>query len=539
MARLARRINSGRLNGTRHSTGSGPLGPPLLVLAAALGGAMLLAGSCRLQNVASRPSPTSPDELIVALETGPISFDPRVLTDQASWRVSDVIFNGLLKKGERGEFLPDLAEEMTSEGARVWRFRLRPGVRFHDGRPLTSRDVAFTFRSLMEPTFASSKKDPLRIVDAIETPGPLEVVFRLKEPYASFPVQLLLGILPDGTTTEAATAHPIGTGPYRFVDYRPDDRVVFERWDGTFGQKAKLPRLVYRIVPDATTRALELLRGSLHLSINNLPPDLLPRFARSRNVAVTVRPGANYAYLAFNLRDPILGKLEVRRALALALDRDALVHGLWRDTVEETETLLPPGHWARDDGLPPLRRDLAEARRLLDIAGFPDPGGGRPRLTLTYKTSTDETAVLQATAIASQWREIGVEAQIQSSDFAVFYQDIVKGSFRLFSLRWQGIVDPDHFREVFHSRSVPPKGWNRGFFSDPLVDEWIDQARAASDRATRKELYGRIQRRVAEQLPYVSLYLTKTIAVHDASLTGLDTIPQTADFTFLSRVGRQ
>jgi peptide/nickel transport system substrate-binding protein len=475
----------------------------------------------------------------VALETGPLSFDPRSLTDQASWRVQDVVFNGLLRKGEGGELVPDLAEEVASEGARIWRFRLRQGVRFHDGRPFTSRDVAFTFRSLMDPAFVSSKKEPLRAVESIETPGPYEVLFRLREANASFPVQLLLGILPEGTTAEAARSHPIGTGPYRFVEYRPDDRVVFERWNGTFSEKAKIPHLVYRIIPDATTRALELLRGSLHLSINNLPPDLLPRLAGSPKVAVTIRPGANYAYIAFNLRDAVLGKREVRRALALALDREALVHGLWRDTVETTETLLPPGHWARLEGLPPLRRDLAEARRLLDAAGFPDPGDGRPRLTLTWKTSTDETSVLQATAVADQWREAGVETRIQSNDFSVFYQDIVKGSFRLYSLRWQGIVDPDHYRDVFHSASVPPKGWNRGFFSDRMVDAWIEEARATADRPARKELYANIQRRVAEELPYVSLYFAKTVAVHDGSLTGVDTILPTGDFTFLPRVGRR
>lgn len=475
----------------------------------------------------------------MALETGPLNFDPRVLTDQASWRVQDVVFNGLLRKGERGEFLPDLAEEMTSEEARVWRFRLRRGVTFHDGRPFTSKDVAFTFRSLMDPAFVSSKKEPLRAVESIETPGPFEVVFRLREPNASFPVQLLLGILPDGTTADAARTRPIGTGPYRFVEYRSDDRVVFSRWDGAFGEKALIPALIYRIVPDATTRALELLRGSVHLSINNLPPDLLPRLAASPRLAVTVRPGANYAYLAFNLRDAVLGKLEVRRALALAIDRDALVHGLWRDTVETTETLLPPGHWARLEDLPPLRRDVAEARRLLDAAGYPDPGNGRPRLTLTWKTSTDETSLLQATAVADQWREAGVETRIQSNDFPVFYQDIVKGSFRLYSLRWQGIVDPDHYRDVFHSASVPPKGWNRGFFSDPLVDTWIEQARATADRPARKELYAKIQRRIAEEIPYVSLYFAKTVAVHDAALTGVDTINPTGDFTFLPRVGRK
>ena len=254
---------------------------------------------------------------------------------------------------------------------------------------------------------------------------------------------------------------------------------------------------------------------------------------------MTVRPGANYAYIAFNLRDPVLGRVEVRRALALALDREALVHGLWRNTVETTETLLPPGHWARLENLSPLRRDVAGAKRLLDDAGFPDPGEGRPRLTLTWKTSTDETSVLQATAVADQWREAGIETRIQSNDFSVFYQDIVKGNFRLYSLRWQGIVDPDHYRDVFHSTSVPPKGWNRGFFSDRFVDAWIERARATDHRPARQELYAKIQRRVAEELPYVSLYFAKTVAVHDASLNGVDTIPPTGDFTFLPRVGRK
>lgn len=474
----------------------------------------------------------------MALESGPVTFDPRVLTDQASWRVADVVFNGLMRKGERGAFLPDLAESVETADARVWRFRLRAGVRFHDGRALTSRDVAFTFRSLLAEGFVSSKKEPLRIVESIETPSPLEVVFRLREPYASLPVQLLLGILPDGTSPEEARTRPVGTGPYRLARYRPDDRVVLERFDGHFGGRAGIRTLVYRIVPDATTRALELLRGSVHLVVNGLPPDLLPRLGEAPHLAVTVRPGANYAYLCFNLRDPVFARREVRRALALSLDRDALAHGLWRDTVEPTETLLPPGHWARDEGLPPLRRDLAEARRLLDAAGFPDPGGGKPRFSFDYKTSTDESALLQAAAIADQWRQVGVEARIRSADFAVFYQDVVRGSFRLFSLRWQGIVDPDHYRDVFHSASVPPKGWNRGFFSDSLVDLWIEEARRTADVERRRELYALLQRRVAEELPYVSLYTVRNVAVHDARLTGLETLPQTGDFTFLPRLRR-
>src|SRR5207247_11754 len=143
-----------------------------------------------------------------------------------------------------------------------------------------------------------------------------------------------------------------------------------------------------------------------------------------------------------------------------------------------------------------------------------------------------------ATAIAAQWREVGVEARIRLTDFASFYPDIQKGVFQLFSLRWQGIVDPDHYHEVFLSTSVPPKGWNRGRFRDPDVDAWIEAARRTADRAVRKDLYGRIQRRVWEELPYISLYTAKTVAVHDARLRGLEAIPLTGDFTFLPEVTR-
>jgi peptide/nickel transport system substrate-binding protein len=255
-------------------------------------------------------------------------------------------------------------------------------------------------------------------------------------------------------------------------------------------------------------------------------------------VAVTTLPGTTYFYLAFHLRDPVLRDVRVRRALALALDRDALVEGLWRGTVEKTETLLPPGHWARAEDLPPLARDLAAAGRLLDEAGFPDPGNGRPRLTLTYKTSTDEMSVLQATAIAAQWREVGVETTLRSNDFAVFYQDVVRGRFQLYALRWQGISDADHYHEVFDSHAVPPDGWNRGFFSDPLVDTWIAAARREPDQEARAGLYRRIQHRVAEELPYVSLFVGRNVVVHAADLTGVDALLPTGDFTFLRGIGR-
>jgi len=206
----------------------------------------------------------------------------------------------------------------------------------------------------------------------------------------------------------------------------------------------------------------------------------------------------------------VLGKREVRRALAFALDRRALAEGLFRGTVETTETLVPPGHWARDDGLPPLARDLDRARALLDAAGYPDPGGGRPRLSLSYKTSTDDVGILQATAIAEQWKAIGVATAIRSNDFATFYQDVVRGNFQLFALRWQGIVDADHYHEVFLSTAVPREAGTAASSPTPTSTAGSRTPGTSSTGPLRRDFYVKIQRRVAEELPYVSLYTMKT-----------------------------
>ena len=302
-----RTLDCGVLNGMGHSSRAAGRANARARFSSALVACVLAASGaagCR------RALSHSKETLVVAIESSPLHFDPRVGTDQASWRTHDVLYDALLKKGAGGEFLPDLAESWATDDAVTWRFRLRSGVRFHDGRPCEAEDVAFTYRSLLADGFPSGKKEPLRIIESIETPSPLDVVFRLKQPYASFPLQLLLGILPRGTTPREADAAPVGTGPWRFVESRADDRVVFARFPGAVGGDAKLARLVLRVVPDATTRALELLNGSLDLSLNNLPPDLLPRLAESPRLAVTIRPGSTYAYLAFNFRDPVLGERE-------------------------------------------------------------------------------------------------------------------------------------------------------------------------------------------------------------------------------------
>jgi peptide/nickel transport system substrate-binding protein len=176
--------------------------------------------------------------------------------------------------------------------------------------------------------------------------------------------------------------------------------------------------------------------------------------------------------------------------------------------------MFPEGHWARAANLPTYNYDVAKAKSLLDAAGHRDPDGDGPkmRFTLTYKTSTDVEANQQAEIIQQMLKLVGVGVEIQSNEFATFYDDIQNGRFQLFSLRRTGIADPDFYYVIFHSNSVPPEGQNRGYFINKEVDAAIMTGRTTFDRAKRQEAYTKIQQIVAEEMPYVSLYIRDTIA---------------------------
>lgn len=472
------------------------------------------------------PPPARPadNSVTVALESAPLQLDPRLATDQASSRVFELILNGLITKEPAGNFIPDLAEswEVLADGQR-WRFRLRDGVRFHDGTLFDAADVAWTFNSLLDGTVASSKRGAFAFLERVEIVDPRTVDFVLSQPYGALLPNLTsyLGIVPSGRSPETMNREPIGTGAFRVVGRSPDT-VELAAFDEHFRGRPVLDRVILREIPEATVRVLELRKGSAQLVVNALPPDVVPVFERDARFAVPKATGANYVYVGLNLTDPALAEPRVRRALLLALDRELLVRTLWRGLGVVTETLLPPGNWARDDELPQTPCDPAAARRLLDEAGFPDPDGEgqEPRLRLLFKTSTDETALLQAQILQSMWRQVGVEIEIRSHEFATFYDDIKRGAFQLYTLTWTGIADPDLYMLILHSARVPPAGSNRGRYSNPRFDRAIEAGARLADPTARRPFYLEAQRIAARDLPYLSLFTKVNVAVHPRGLVG-------------------
>ncbi|MGH2626551.1 MAG: ABC transporter substrate-binding protein, partial [Anaerolineales bacterium] len=228
------------------------------------------------------------------------------------------------------------------------------------------------------------------------------------------------------------------------------------------------------------------------------------------------------SYLGLNLTDPILRDVRVRRALALAIDRERLVDDLWRGLGRVTETMVPHAHWAHHGGLVPIPYDPAAARRLLDAAGHRDPDGDgpRPRFRLTYKTSTNEPYVLQGQAIQAMLAEVGIDLRVRSYEFATFYEDVRKGNFQVFALLRLGVLDPYVYRLVLHSASLPPAGQNRGRYVNPRFDSLIDQGARLTDPAARRPYYLAAQEILARDLPYISLYIRTNVAVMPRELHG-------------------
>jgi peptide/nickel transport system substrate-binding protein len=491
---------------------------------------VVLAFLLPLFSCSSKPDP---DTLVMVIESSPTNLDPRVGLDAQSERIDELLFDDLCTRDAHLNVQPGLAERWEIPDPLTYVFHLHQGVKFHDGRPLTSRDVKWTFDSLLQGKIRTTKAAAYRPVDHIDATDDATVVFHLKQPFATLLWNVsdgAIGIVPYGSGDEIMR-HPIGSGPFRFVTAEPDKEVIIERNDGYWGQKPGLKRVRFAVIPDATTRALELRKGSADIAVSSLTGDMVLALERDSNLEVLHAPGTVLAYMAFNTRDPALKDVRVRQALAYAIDRTPIIHYLMRDFARPAYSLLPPESWAYNGDVPHYDYKPDQARQLLEQAGYPAVNG--VRFHLTMKTSTEESTRLMAAVLQQQLREVGIVLDIRTFEFATFFSDVTRGAYQLHSLRWVGgNEDPDIFEYVFHSAKFSPHGANRTYYSNPRMDALVDQARGELDQNVRKQIYAEIQRILAEDLPYIDLWYIENVMVHTRRVRNL-TLNPPGNYDFL------
>src|SRR5262249_16773879 len=291
----------------------------------------LLAASTMLLSCSHRPEPNT---LVMVIEFSPTNLDPRIGTDAQSERIDQLIFDSLVHRDLHFNMQPWVAERWEIPDPRTYVFHLRRGIRFHDGRPLTSRDVKWTLDSIRDGSLITLKTTTYKLIDHIAAPDDETVIIHLSEPDGTLLYNVsdgAFGIVPFGSD-RTFSAHPMGSGPFSFVRNDPDSQVVLQRNDNYWGERARVERVRFAVVPDATTRALELRKGSADVAPSqSLSADVVGALRRDPALTVEQQPGTILTYLAFNLRDPILKDVRVRQALAYTIDRKPILHYLFGD----------------------------------------------------------------------------------------------------------------------------------------------------------------------------------------------------------------
>jgi peptide/nickel transport system substrate-binding protein len=474
--------------------------------------------SCR-----AAPPPHGTIRVLVANE--PETLDPRFCTDPLCVKVTRLLYASLV--GIDGETLrpfPDAAESITREGPQAYRIRLRHGVLFHDGREMTVDDVRATLVGAASPALGSPHRHAYERIAQIEVRGRYELLVRLSEPHATFVTDLDLPILPaEYAEKKLAPGVEHGAGPFRLVHAAAGHLVLvpFARYRGG----APRVRVEVIAVPDDNARALRLIGGGGDLAQNSLPPPLWPLFEKDRRFRVEEAPSATFTYLGMNLEDPTMRDVRVRRAIAHAIDRRALVQGKLGGRAVLATGYLPKGHWAYSADVPRYEYDPARARRLLDEAGLVDPPGPRPRATLLYRTSTDRFRLGLARAIAAMLRAVGLDVDLRASEMAVLKSDLARGRYQIFSLQIPEVIEPNMAKPFFHSESAPSRsnpeaGPNRMRYRSAVADRLIEEGRSTDDPAARRRAYAALQRVLAEDLPVVPLWHEDNVAIVRRGIRG-------------------
>ncbi len=505
--------------------------------------AALIAAGC-----AARTRRTPDDTLVYVLESNLLELDPRWVVGSQETKVSRLLAPALVSVDQASlEPVMVLAERVTSVDPLTWDVTVRAGVRFPDGSPLTSRDVVYTYRTTLDPKMRSTQfrmfNERLTSVEALDE---RTARFHLKEPLATFVTDLDYGIVSAAGAERNGGRWPgggvVGAGAYKLVSLVPGE-VVLERNEHYWQGPPALRRVIFRTMADINARMLVLVGGSADLTLNGVRLDLLPRIEEKPRLRVETGPSALLTYLMMKNDDPLLTDPRVRQAIALAIDREAIVGAKYGGRAVLATGLIAPAHWAYNGDVPRWLHDPARARALLDEAGYRDPDGDgpRPRLSLTYKTSSDGFRVSVARLIAQHLGDVGIAVEVRSFEFATFFNDIKRGNYQLASMQTGEIAEPDMYFTYFHSSRIPtpasPDLANRWIYRSAEADRLIDEGRHELDRARRTKIYAELQRLMATDLPIVPLWHEDNVAVMNRDLRGFALVP-TARIFSIDRVSK-
>lgn len=477
--------------------------------------------------------------LVVGLVAEPVALDPAQVTDLNSNRVGRRVAETLVWFAEEStQIVPWLAESWTiSPDGLQYTFKLRRGVKFHDGTPLTAAAVKFSIERQIVPEHPAAKlgKYPFANyffgnVKAVEPMDETTVRFVLKEPRASF-----LAILCAGAASIVSPAavmksgldygtQPVGTGPFKFASWDRGQKVVLEKNPSYWKHPVKIERVIYRPIVEDQARLTELLTGGLDLIVG-VAPDFVGQLEGNLKLTMLKQVGAHVWYLAFNNEKKPFTDKRVRQALNYAINKDAIVRDVLKGTGALSKGPVLPGTWGDDARLKPFPYDPARAKKLLVEAGYPN--GFSTTVWVPESGSGMQSPVAMTTVIQSNLKAVGVTMAMQTMEWGTFLAKLRTKEQDTFALSWMaGSEDPDLvLYPLLHSSQQTPVGPNRAMYKNTRFDELLTNARLTTDQAKRAEMYREAQRILHDDPPWIFIDHEVQTAAHSKRVQGFKLHP--------------
>jgi len=500
----------------------------------ALGACFVLAlssmtSSCRRQS----------NVFVIALSDNVKTIDPigSPSIDAASERVRVLMFNSLVKKDEKFDYVPELASKIDrSEDGLTFTFTLRDGVTFHDGRPFTSADAKYTLDTVLASTFAKaasffegSGANKTAYIKSVEAPDARSLIIRLNKPWMGLLPNLVdIPMIPKDSY-ESQKTHPLGTGPFKFKSYDQSQQVVdMEANANYYDGPPHIPALRARVISDSNAMQAELRSGRIDIAPlpTSLSPDAVNSLGQDPNLKVEQFAGSNLNHLTFNVKEPPLDNVKVRQAIAYAIDREGIVRDLLLSQGKIAHSILPEESWAYTPGQT-YHYDPAMAKRLLDEAGFRDPDGDGPQMRfakpITFRISGSSAAARQySNVIQNALKDVGIPVSIETMEINTLLASVRRGQFQMYYLQWVGgNQDPIFYKDLFASSEIPTEtrpAKNRSRYENKELDAILEEAVNTFDHAKAAPLYAKAQEIVSRDVPLLPLWYQANMVIAKKSV---------------------
>lgn len=477
-----------------------------------------------------------------------VGLDPALETDGESFKVADNLYDTLVRFSEASTSLePALAESWTvSEDRLIWTFNLRKGVTFHDGTAFDADAVVFSLGRQFKPDHPFHKVEGAyqywnsmsmsEIVKDVRKVGDDQVEIELFRPNAPFLSNLAMNfcsiVSPTAVRKHGSdyARNPVGTGPFKFVQWIKDDRIVLERneeyWDGA----PAIERIVFRSIPENSVRLIALNQGAVH-GMDNLVPDFVANIEADPKLALLKQPGMNVGYLAMNMDKQPFHLLKVRRAVNHAINKQAMVDNLYQGMAQPAVNPIPPTMWSYHEGIVGYQYDPKLARRLLAEAGYPN-GFKTTLWAMPVPRPYMPQPLKIAQAIQADLQAVGIEAEIVTYEWGTYLDKVQRGQHDMALLGWTGDNgDPDNFLYVLLDKSATTFPANNiAFYRSEELHKVLVEAQVEIDTGIRTGLYRRAQEIIHQDAPWVPLVHATQTAAFNTAVSGFTLHPTGSKF---------